>query len=102
MEAILRIRNYKDIPNSSFEKAMEAFLEEYPDGEAKKGKRRMAGYASSAKPYTEPKRRQGLVIHSSSEEEEEEEVARPVTLVRPGENLSQIDDSSSDSSSDDE
>ena len=44
MEAILRVRKYKEIlPDIEYEKVMELFLTEYPNGELRKGKRHLSG-----------------------------------------------------------
>lgn len=72
MEVVLRIHNYNEVlTDEAHETAMDLFLSEYPNGDIRKGKRRVDGYKKQ-----EPKKaktvRRGLTLDltalSSSEE----------------------------------
>ena len=103
MEAILRIRNYgATLNDNAHEKAMEMFLTEYPNGDIRKGKRRVSGYEKGPRQKKEKKKR-GLTLNldtSSEDESEDENEARDLE-IRPGEEID-IDTDSSDESSDDD
>ena len=104
MEAILRIRNYgATLNDSAYEKAMEMFLTEYPNGDIRKGKRRVSGYEKGSPRQKKEKIKRGLTLNldTSSEDESEDENETRDLEIRPGEEID-IDTDSSDESSDDD
>ena len=103
METILRISYYRRLSNVSLQKAMELFLTENPDGELRKGKRRLSGYTISSKSKgSTGMRKQGLFLEVSDEEEEaDDDATAHHLLVQPGEDLSDENNSSSDDDDED-
>ena len=100
MEAILRVRKYKQIlPDIEYEKALELFLTEYPNGEMRKGKRLLSGYVASAK-GKDCKKQRGLTLDDTDDDSMNEEDEN--AMIAPGEDLSDESDysDSSDSESD--
>ena len=99
MEAMLRINSYgtNTFESITYERAMELFLTEFPDGEVRRGKRRLAGYVVTGRATPRCPRHIGLTLSDSEEEEE--------TLIRPGEDIdatSYMSSSEEESESDEE
>ena len=91
-EAFLRVRGDNDFSEERYDRAVNMFLNEYPSGDIRLGKRRLAGYKPHKKKRTK-KKPSDLVLLSDSdnsdtekveEEEEEEELDTSVA------NLSEI------------
>ena len=72
MEAMLRINchgtnTFESIP---YERVMELFLTEFPDGEVKRGKKRLAGYTVTSRATPRRPWHIGLTLPDPEEEEE--------------------------------
>ena len=89
MEAMLWINSYgtNTLESITCERAMELFLTEFPDGEVKHGKRRLAGYLVTGRATPRRPRHIGLTLSDSEEEEE--------ALIHPGEDIDTTSDMSS-------
>ena len=99
MEAMLRINSNgtNTFESITYERAMELFLTEFPDGEVRRGKRRLAGYVVAGRATPRSPRHIGLTLSDSEEEEE--------ALIRPGEDIdatSYMSSSEEESESDEE
>lgn len=93
MEAMLQTYFYgtNTFESILYERAMELFLTESPDGEVRCGKRCLAGYIVTSRATPRCPQHIGLTLSDSEEEEE--------ALIQPGEDIDAASDISSEEES---